>query len=219
MLGFPGVRAARAFRAELLPERAAVSSGLASHLGDVDSASEEIDLIHAQHVLTGPASVMAARARRHPVGLHGPRLLAACATGAMCCARSGGRRYLSRLFRRGDDALSAAARRRRMASDAAGHSLHARQPPAKQNRCRRSPTRSSSWRQQVTSVTLRERCARDCGRPRIEVIPNGVDVARRRALDRGCTRGPWPNHTPCSWASSRTTKARTRSSMWSRGRV
>ncbi len=58
------------FRNERLYRRLGIA------LGDADR-EHSIDLIHAQHELTGPASVRGSARRRHSVGVHDPRLLAA----------------------------------------------------------------------------------------------------------------------------------------------
>ena len=75
-------------------------------------------------------------ARRHPVGLYRPRLLA-CVLLGRCAGGPWRRHSLSRLFRFSDDAVSASAHRRGMAGGAAGDSLYAGESPPQTSHSRR----------------------------------------------------------------------------------
>ncbi len=139
---------------------------------------EQIDLIHAQHVLTGPPSVMAARRAGIPSVCTVRDYWPLCYWSDVL-ADPGGRRRLSRLLRGGDDAMSAAAHGRRMAAALARHSLHAGEPAAQTVRA--SPTRTRSSRS-VSHVAVHSRERAPISRARgSKSIPNGVDVSGVRA--------------------------------------
>ena len=146
---------------------------------------ERIELIHAQHELTGPASVRAAKAAGIPsvctVRDYWPLcywsdLVRDPQAGDICPGCVTGR----------DDAVPAAARRRRMAAGGACHSVYAREPEDGSRRALRMPTRSSPSAGRSRRICENVRPLSSA--LRIETLPNGVDVRGMRAHVRASAR-------------------------------
>jgi glycosyltransferase involved in cell wall biosynthesis len=149
---------------------------LSSHLVDVIS-KEHIDLIHAQHVLTGPAAVLAARRAGVPSVCTIRDYWPVCYWGDVLADPSAGRLCPG-------CSASAMTRCLRPRSGFAWPAAMAAIPYMRGNLRRKRSSLSEADAvvavSRYVAAALRER-APELGRTRIETIPNGVDVAGVRA--------------------------------------
>ena len=135
VVGISRVRAAGAVCSQLRPQRTVVRA--ARLVSRQMSSQRERDRSHPRTTRADrPRVGDSGTARRHPVGVHRPRLLA-CVLLGRCAGGPWRRRSLPRLFRFSDDAVPASAHRSGMAGGAAGDSVYAGESPPQTSQPRR----------------------------------------------------------------------------------